>query len=158
MWLFDEDEDSIYIHFRVMDRDEISADDFLGEVKVPFKHIKLNRTLYLELSSTTKTKKKKEELLLTMPQLDSESLDRDKKPYLVIRLHVRGVRAQISLYHLLVTEITELTLIALERRYTVQRQTVRYHPRWIFKEVTSLNVLPCLFSVRPQRVRRTCPD
>ena len=106
MWLFDEDEDSIYIHFRVMDRDEISADDFLGEVKVPFKHIKLNRTLYLELSSTTKTKTKKEELLLTMPQLDSESLDRDKKPYLVIRLHVRGVRAQISLYHSLVTEIT----------------------------------------------------
>ena len=107
MWLFDEDEDSIYIHFRVMDRDEISADDFLGEVKVPFKHIKLNRTLYLELSSTTKTKKKKEELLLTMPQLDSESLDRDKKPYLVIRLHVRGVRIHIpqtSLYHSLVTE------------------------------------------------------
>ena len=108
MWLFDEDEDSIYIHFRVMDRDEISADDFLGEVKVPFKHIKLNRTLYLELSSTTKTKKKKEELLLTMPQLDSESLDRDKKPYLVIRLHVRGVRIHIpqtSLNHSLVTEI-----------------------------------------------------
>ena len=92
----------MYIHFRVMDRDEISADDFLGEVKVPFKHIKLNRTLYLELSSTTKTKKKKEELLLTMPQLDSESLDRDKKPYLVIRLHVRGVRI-ISLKHHCIT-------------------------------------------------------
>ena len=86
----------MYIHFRVMDRDEISADDFLGEVKVPFKHITLNRTLYLELSSVTKKKKKK--AWFTMPQFDSESLDRDQKPYLVIRLHVRGVRI-ISLKH-----------------------------------------------------------
>lgn len=106
LWLFDEDEDSMYIHFRVMDRDEISADDFLGEVKVPFKHITLNRTLYLELSSVTK--KKKAWAWFTMPQFDSESLDRDQKPYLVIRLHVRGVRIHIpqtSLYHSLVTEI-----------------------------------------------------
>ena len=98
--LFDEDEDSMYIHFRVMDRDEISADDFLGEVKVPFKHIKLNRTLYLELSSVTKKKKKKP--WFTIPQFDSESLDRDQKPYLVIRLHVRGVRI-ISLKHHCIT-------------------------------------------------------
>ena len=90
----------MYIHFRVMDRDEISADDFLGEVKVPFKHIKLNRTLYLELSSVTKKKKKK--AWFTMPQFDSESLDRDQKPYLVIRLHVRGVRI-ISLKHYCIT-------------------------------------------------------
>ena len=48
----------MYIHFRVMDRDEISADDFLGEVKVPFKHITLNRTLYLELSSVTKRRRR----------------------------------------------------------------------------------------------------
>jgi hypothetical protein len=90
----------MYIHFRVMDRDEISADDFLGEVKVPFKHITLNRTLYLELSSVTKKKKKK--AWFTMPQFDSESLDRDQKPYLVIRLHVRGVRI-ISLKHHCIT-------------------------------------------------------
>ena len=96
LWLFDRDKDSVYIHFRVMDRDELSQDDFLGEVKIPFKNITLNRNLYLELSSLKKKQKKNKEGQHSMPQLNSDTLDRDKKPYLVIRFHVHGAVSPIS--------------------------------------------------------------